>query len=429
MTNKVCFARYRKLAAIAAAMLTLGCAGTRPALPLADPAASGFSPPDLARITPFLQAYVDSGKVGGIYAVIARDGHIVYEETVGWSDVERQKKLKRDAVFRIFSMTKPVVAVGALKLVDQGKISLDDPVAKYIPSFAHVKVFAGGSADAPLVRDADSVMTIRHLLTHTSGLGYGLTRTAVDSIFLRATLYDPATTLAQFTDSLARLPLHFTPGTRWSYSAGIDVVGRVIEVASGKTLDRFLTDEIFAPLGMERTSFRWTPALRRKATALYMRGTNGELSEVTGGLTRMYEDTARFMWGSGGLLSTPDDFLRFAQMLLNGGEFDGVRVLSQNSVTELTRNQLAPELMPQPGRSMLDPGYGFGLAGSVLVDQSKSEMPGATGIYRWSGYVGTYFWIDPHNRMLAMVWTQFSPGSAYRLEDDFQRLVYGALQR
>ena len=403
------------------------CAGTRAALPSADPEAHGFSAPGLARITPALQAYVDSGKVGGIYAVIARDGRIVYEETVGWSNVERRKDLKRDAVFRIFSMTKPVVAVGALKLVDQGKISLDDPVAKYIPSFANVKVFAGGTADTPVVRDAETVMTIRHLLTHTSGLGYGLTRTPMDTIFLRAALYNPATTLAQFTDSLARLPLHFTPGARWSYSAGIDVVGRIIEVASGKTLDRFLEDEIFEPLGMQHTSFRWTAPLRRKATVLYARSADGGIREVHDGLTRMYEDTARFLWGSGGLLSTPDDFLRFAQMLLNRGELNGVRVLSDNSITELTRNQLTPELMPQ-GRSMLDPGYGFGLAGSVLVDAGKSDMPGANGIYRWSGYVGTYFWIDPRNRMVAMVWTQFSPGAAYPLEDEFQRMVYAAMR-
>ena len=409
------------------AVVLAGCAGRPPALPVAAPAQNGLIEAELARIGPSLQAYIDSGKVGGIYAVIARNGHISYERTFGWADIERRRPLQRDAVFRIFSMTKPVVAAGALKLVDQGKISLDDPVSKYIPSFANVRVFAGGTADAPITQPADSAMTIRHLLVHTNGMGYGLTRSPVDTIFLRATLYNPAWTLAEFADSVTKLPLHFSPGTRWGYSSAIDIVGRVIEVASGQTLDVFLDQQLFQPLGMRETSFRWTKKLRKRATTLYQPGPNGTLQVVTGGLLRMYEPEARFLWGSGGLLSTPDDFLRFGQMLLNRGQFNGVRVLSEASVAEMTRNQLSPQLMPQ-GRSMLDAGYGFGLAGAVLVDASASEMPGAAGIYRWSGYVGTYFWIDPKNQLLAMIWTQLSPGATYPLEDEFQRMVYRAVR-
>ena len=409
------------------AMVLAGCAGRPPALPTAAPAQNGLIEAELDRIGPALQAYIDSGKVGGIYAVIARNGYISYEQTFGWADIERRRRLERDAVFRIFSMTKPVVAAGALKLVDQGKISLDDPVSKYIPAFANVRVFAGGTADAPITQPADSAMTIRHLLVHTNGLGYGLTRSPVDTIFLRASLYNPSWTLAEFADSVTKLPLHFSPGTRWGYSSAIDIVGRVIEVASGQTLDVFLDQQIFQPLGMRETSFRWRRELRKRATTLYQPGPNGTLQVVKEGLLRMYEPEARFLWGSGGLLSTPDDFLRFGQMLLNRGEFNGVRVLSEASVAEMTRNQLSPQLMPQ-GRSMLDAGYGFGLAGSVLVDANASEMPGAAGIYRWSGYVGTYFWIDPQNRLLAMIWTQLSPGNTYPLEDEFQRMVYRALR-
>ena len=417
----------RTILALLPLAAVLACAGVRAALPKASPATLGLSSEGLARITPALQAYVDSGKVGGIYAVIVRDGRIGYEHTFGWSDVERRRPMKRDAVFRIFSMTKPVVAAGALRLVDQGKISLDDPVAKYIPSFAHVQVYAGGSADAPQVRPPDSAMTIRHLLTHTSGLGYALTAHPADSIFARARVYNPAFTLEQFTDSVARLPLLFSPGTRWSYSSGIDIVGRVIEVASGKTLDRFLDDELFQPLGMTSTAFRHRADLDRRLAVLYARNDDGSLRVVTGGLMGMYAPDARFLWGSGGLLSSPDDFLRFAQMLVNGGELNGVRVLSAQSVAEMTRNQLTPERIAEARATMLGDGYGFGLAGSVLVD-SIDSMPGAPGIYRWSGYVGTYFWIDPRNRLLAMVWTQHNPGREYPLEHDFQRLVYGALR-
>jgi CubicO group peptidase (beta-lactamase class C family) len=419
--------KYKRLTIVVLALLAGGCAGRSRALPTAAPASNGLDPQALDRITPALQVYVDSGKVAGIYAVVARNGRISYEETVGWADIERRIPLRRDAVFRIFSMTKPVIAAAALKLVDQGKIALDDPVARYIPSFANVRVFAGGTADAPVTVPADSAMTIRHLLVHTNGMGYGLTRSPVDTIFLRASLYNPAHTLEQFADSASKLPLHFSPGTRWSYSSAIDIVGRVIEVVAGKPLDVFLDDEIFEPLDMHDTSFRWNDELRKRATTLYQPVRTGGLRIVNDGLTRMFEPDARFFWASGGLLSTPDDYLRFAQMLLNRGVFNGVRVLSEQSVAELTRNQLRPEQMPT-SRLSVRPGYGFGLAGAVLMDPAESGMPGAAGIYRWSGYVGTYFWIDPQNQLLAMVWTQLSPGATYPLEDEFQRMVYRAVR-
>lgn len=374
-----------------------------------------------------MQAYVDSGKVGGIYAVIARNGRIGYERTFGWQDVEQRKPLRRDAVFRIFSMTKPVIAVGALKLVDQGKLSLDDPVAKYIPAFAQVKVFAGGSADAPVLREPDSVMTVRHLLTHTSGLPYGLTQEPADTIFTRAQLYDAARKLEQFTDSVAHLPLMFTPGTRWSYSSSLEVVGRIIEVVSGQPLDRYMGEQIFEPLGMHDTSFRVNDDVDDRVVTLYEQGPDGRLKPTTGGLLTMYEPQARFLWASGGLLSTPDDFLRFAQMLLNGGELNGVRVLTRERVAQMMSPQVVEALLPHPRTSLVNEGYGFGFAGSVLVDPSRSQLPGAAGIYRWSGYVGTYFWVDPRNQLIGMIWTQNNPGRAYPLEAQFQRLVYEAL--
>jgi CubicO group peptidase (beta-lactamase class C family) len=380
----------------------------------------------LRELTQTLRAYVDSGKLAGVYAVIARRGQIGYETTIGRMDLARAAPLRRDAVFRIYSMTKPVVAAAAMKLVDQGRLNLDDPVSKYIPAFNNVRVFAGGTVDEPLLRAPDSVMTVRHLLTHTAGLGYGLTSAPADSIFIKARMYDASHTLEQFADSVAKLPLLFSPGSRFGYSSAIDVVGRVIEVASGQSLDRFIEEELFEPLGMRNTSFRIRS--RSRIPKLYTRSPEGRLAEVTGGtLQRMYERDARFLWASGGLLSTPDDYLRFAQMLLNGGELGGVRVLSRESVREMTRNQLPAALTPLSGSPLMDEGYGFGLAGAVLVDTAKATLPGGAGIYRWSGYVGTYFWIDPANDLIAMVWTQLSPGRTYPLEKDFQRLVYAAL--
>jgi CubicO group peptidase (beta-lactamase class C family) len=406
----------------------VACAAKRRALPAGSPEQLGLSRAHLAQIAPVLNAYVDSGKLAGVYAVIARRGRIGYEYTYGWSDIERRAPITRDAVFRIFSMTKPVVAAGAMILVDQGKIKLDDPVSKFIPAFANIKVYAGGTASSPVLRAPDSVMTVRHVLTHTAGLPYGLTNLPADTIFRSANMYNAATTLEQFTDSIARLPLLFSPGSQWSYSSGLEIIGHIIEIVSGKTLDRFLVEELFEPLDMDDTSFRRRRDLESRLTTLYSRGENGQLQVVRGGLLAMYEPEARFLWASGGLLSTPDDFLRFAQMLLNGGEIGGQRVLSQASVAEMMRNQLPPALTPVSGSPMMDEGYGQGLAGAVLVDSARATLPGSTGIYRWSGYVGTYFWIDPTHELIAMVWTQFTPGRTYRLEQDFQKLVYAALQ-
>ncbi len=414
-----------------AAALSFACAGhaARTGLPEAAPEAIGLSAPALARIAPALQAYVDEGKLPGVVAIVARHGRIGYAQAAGYMDIERRVPMRMDAVFRIYSMTKPVVAAGVLRLVDQGLLSLDDPVAKYIPAFAAVKVFAGGSAGDPVLRDPDAPMTVRHLLTHTAGLGYGLGDTPVDTLYQRAKLFVAARTLEQFADSIARLPLFFSPGSKWQYSAAIDVAGRVIEVASGRPLDRFLEQEIFAPLGMHATSFRLRPDLEDRVPVLYSRGDDGRLREATGPLGEMYLPGARFFWGGGGLLSTPADYLRFAQMLLNRGELDGRRVLSRESVALMLSNQLPAGLAPITGPQMMDKGYGYGLGGSVLVDSALAELPGSAGIYRWSGYVGTYFWIDPAEDLVAMVWTQFSPGRAYPLEQEFQRLVYAALRR
>lgn len=420
---------------VLAALACLGSAAScavhpRPALPSAAPASLGLSPDSLARIAPALEAFVDSGRVPGIYAVIARHGRLGYEQSFGWIDLERREPMRRDAIFHIYSMTKPVTAVGILKLVEQGRLSLDDPVSKYIPAFASVKVFAGGSAEAPVLRDPASPITVRQLLNHTSGLAYGLTRGPVDTIFTRAKLYDASRTLEQFADSVATIPLLFDPGTRWSYSSGLDIAGRVIEVASGQTLDRFLEEQIFRPLGMRDTGFRIRPDMRGRLVTVYQRGPDGRLQPLRNdGLLLMFEPDARFLWGSGGLLSTPDDYLRFAQMLLNGGTFGGVRILRPETVALMTHNTLPPEMTPLSGSPMPDDGYGFGLGVAVLVDSTLAKRPGPNGIFRWSGYLGSYFWVDPVNDLIAMVWTQLSPGSAVPLEATFQRLVYSALQR
>ena len=391
-------------------------------------ARGGLDPEALTALDSLLQSYVADGRLAGVTAAIALDGRTLHEVSVGRMDLETQRPLRADAVFRIYSMTKPVLGAAAMVLVEQGRLSLEDPVARYIPAFAAVRVYAGGPAVSPTLVEPDSIMRVRHLLTHTAGLGYGIGNEPVDTLYQQAAVFDPARTLEQFADSVAQLPLYSSPGRAFRYSAAIDVLGRVIEVASGLPLDRFLYEALFVPLDMRDTSFRIRPDMADRMVALYARDAAGTLAEVTGGLGAMYEPDARFLWGGGGLLSTTRDYLRFAQMLLDGGVVDGRRVLSASSVATMLRNHLPASLTPLDSRPpMIDGGYGYGLAGAVLVDSTLAALPGPAGIYRWSGYVGTYFWIDPVNRLTAMVWTQFTPGRTYPLEQEFQRLVYDAL--
>lgn len=265
------------------------------------------------------------------------------------------------------------------------------------------------------------------MLTHTAGLSYGFFgNTPVDSMYNRVTALGSRISTVAFADSIAALPLLFSPGTRWNYSLATDVLGAVIEAASGRPLDRFLADELFEPLGMKETAFRRQPWMTGRIPTLYLAGPAGLVASTE--FDDQYEPSAQYLSGGGGLLSTPSDYFRFAQMLLNGGEFEGRRILGRESVERMMRNQLPPALTPLSDPIVGHEGYGHGLGGAVLVDSAKSGLPGSPGIYRWWGYAGTFFWIDPKAGLVAMVWTQLVPGRANPLEHDFQRVVYSALE-
>ena len=398
-------------------------------LPRARPADVGLSVAALERIAPALQAYVDSGKLPGLLAVVARHGKLAYVASVGSMDMEHRHPMEPDAVFRLFSMTKPITSTAVMQLYEHGKLRLDDPVSKYIPAFAGVKVYAGGSAAQPVLRDPDRPVTVADLLTHTAGLTYGVfDSTAVDTIYRRAGLYNPRWTTGQLADSLARLPLVFSPGSKWNYSYATDVLGRVVEVVSGTTLDRYLDSALFRPLGMRMTAFHATQAMDGHIMPAYSRGADGKLQAMSPLLWPEYTAEGRLLSGGGGLLSTAGDYLRFAQMLLNGGELDGQRVLKRETVALMLQNHLPPGLTPititrdwPPGRS------GFGYGGAVRVD-SNSAVPGSPGMFRWAGYGTTFFWIDPKADLIAMIWTQYLPVTEHwSLDSQFQRLVYAAV--
>jgi CubicO group peptidase (beta-lactamase class C family) len=422
--------RARSGRGVSPLLLTLAIAGVlgacaTPPRPFSRvlPEQAGFSAEGLARIGPALQALVDTGAVAGVVAVIARDGRIVYEEGIGRFDAERPEPLTPQHLFRIYSMTKPVTAVAIMKLQEQGRLNIDDPVARYIPAFADVQVYAGGPSTSPQLRAPARPPTIADLLSHTSGLTYGVFgNTPLDSMYLRAGLLSPATTLEQFADAVAALPLLFSPGERWVYSVGQDVAGRVVEVASGLPFGEYLQLEIFGPLGMTNTSFFIREGEEGRLMPMHQPGPGGRVRPLRS-IGASFERTARFESGGGGLISTPGDYLRFAQMLLNGGQLNGVRILSPASVESITRNHL-PE--PIRGTTMAGPAHGFGLSVAVQVDPPNGRGP-AVGTYWWAGAANTNFWIDPENRLVGMIFTQQRNDGAANAA--FRRLVYEAMVR
>ena len=402
---------------------------TAQGLPRARPDEVGLSSAALARIAPALKQYTDSGKLPGIVVAVARHGRLVYLESVGAMDIEHGTPMRTDAVFRIYSMTKAVTGAAVAQLIERGKIRLDDPVSKYIPAFAQVQVFAGGSAANPMRRAPAQPVTILHLLTHSSGLTYGaFGNTPVDSIYNGARLLDPALTIAQFADSIAKLPLLFEPGSKWNYSMSMDVLGRVVEVASGKTFDRYLEEELFAPLGMHETGFHATLAMAGRITTAYSRGPGGTLRPDAMLLGPTFRTEGKVFAGGMGLLSTVADYLRFTQMLLNGGELDGQRVLERETVAMMMRNHLPAELTPiTPPPLGNKRGYGQGFGGVVMLDSAAAGLPTSPGVYQWCGYAGTFFWVDRTADLIGMVWTQVYAGCPHPIETQFQKLVYGAI--
>lgn len=416
---------------------TVGClaaviaasAAAAQSLPRAQPEEVGLSSDALGRIAPALRVHTESGRLPGIVFAVARRGKLVQLEALGSMDIARNVPMRTDAVFRIYSMTKAVTGAAVAQLIERGKIHLDDPVSKFIPAFAGVRVFAGGSAANPLLRAPARAITIAHLLTHSAGLTYGAFGSSpVDSIYRRAGLLDPARTIGQFADSIARLPLLSDPGSKWNYSMAMDVLGRVVEVASGKPFDRYLDDELFAPLGMRETGFQATAAMSGRIATIYSRGPAGALVPDSMLIGAGYRPEDKVFAGGQGLLSTIADYLRFTQMLLNGGTLDGRRVLAQKSVDMMLRNHLPPELSPiTPPPLGSKRGYGQGFGGVVMLDSVAAGLPTSPGEYQWCGYAGTYFWVDRSLELIGMVWTQVYAGCPHSIETQFQKLVYGAI--
>jgi CubicO group peptidase (beta-lactamase class C family) len=405
----------------------------------------GLSGDRLARIPAFFDDnYVKTGKLPGVLIAVSRRGRLASFEYRGRRDVERGAPLEADTIFRIYSMTKPIVSVALMTLYEEGAFQLADPVSRFIPSFADLRVFTDGNHNAYRTRLPEREMTVRDLLTHTSGLSYGfMYNHPVDALYRRrgverasalaaAEHPNPATTTAEMVERLADIPLLFSPGTRWSYSVATDVCGRLVELISGRSLDRFLADRIFTPLGMVDTGFSVPEASAHRLAANYAATPSAPLHLVDDPATSDYLRPTTFFSGGGGLVSTAGDYLRFCHMLLNKGELDGARVLGRKTIEYMTTNHLREgrdlAAMGQPVfGNMIYEGIGFGLGFAVVLDPVRAQVVNSPGSFSWGGAASTVFWVDPREELVVLLLTQLMPSATYPLRQQLQTLAYQSL--
>lgn len=404
-----------------------------------SPETVGMSVARLERIGPVMQSYVDRGIYAGINTIVARRGSVVHAGQYGMRDKEAGLPMTEDTIFRFYSMTKPIVCTALMTLLEEGQIRLIDPVARYVPAFAGVKVLRPDGSRTDPARP----MTVRDLLAHTSGLTYHfLEESPVGRMYADSKLLDAKVPLAEAIDDLARYPLACDPGTRWLYSVGIDVAARVIEVASGQSLADFLHDRLFTPLGMVDTGFEVRAGERDRLMAMYgrpdlidpdttfmksfsqwMDGFNQRIDVAHG---YPVDSRATFQRGGVGLFGTIGDYFRFAQMLANGGELDGVRILSRKTLALMHANHLPPSLLPLALDALPLPGYGFGLGSRVALDVAQTGAPGSVGEFGWAGAAKTHYWVDPIEQVVGVFMTQ-SMSSFDVPELDLRALAYGAI--
>ena len=417
------------------------------------PESVGISSERLTRLSAWLQQQVDSGRVAGCSVLVARRGHTAYAEATGLAETETGKPFALDSIVRIYSMTKSVTTVAAMMLYEEGCFQLDDPVSAYLPEFADTPVWRGGDHPLDDVEPQAAPMTVRQVMTHTSGLTYGFMQTnVVDAAYRDADVEFPggAGSLAEGVERVAGIPLLCQPGSSWNYSVSTDVLGRLVEVWSGMPLDEFFRQRITEPLGMVDTAFQVAAANADRLAALYVPESGGDLSSVAatatpediakrGGL-RLQESAAdsRFLQpaqlfsGGGGLTGTIGDYARFCQMLLNGGEYDGERLLGRKTVEHMRLNHL-PEnrdmaAMGQPVWSETSyDGIGFGLGWAVVIDPVKANIVTSVGEHHWGGAASTFFWLDPAEELFTVFFTQLMPSSTYPIRRELRTRVYQSL--
>ena len=416
------------------------------ALPATQAERVGMSTERLDRITQMTQKYVDEGKLAGAITMVARDGKLVHFEAVGKKGADDPRPLKKDDLFRIYSMTKPITAAAAMQLYEQGKFHLNDPIHRFIPEFKDLTVLNEEGEQVPVKNH----MTMQQLLSHTTGMSYGFDpqNDPVDQLYVEAKLWDHED-LDSLMKTVSKLPLKFEPGSAWHYSIAVDVTGAIVERISGQSFDKYLEEQIFDPLGMDDTFFQlpaekkarflpnnyWDPQ-NNKLVAM-----DAELLVQTGALlpgasekSAMFNfDEVSLYSGGGGLISTAMDYLKFAEMMRNGGELGGVRILGEKTIKYMTKNHLTASLITSgAGESPVsilgerDLGAGFGLGFGVVADTVKTGVLGSSGEFSWGGAAGTVFWIDPVEEMVVVGMVQLM-GSPWNLRSDLKVAAYQAI--
>lgn len=389
-------------------------------LPLAKPETVGLSSERLNQVKPLLQRYIDNNQLPGIITMVARHGKVINYESYG--SMGPDKPMQLDAIFRIASMTKPITSVAVMMLYEEGRFKLDDPVAKYIPEFKDLKVFSYQDKNGIHLEDQKRPMTISDLLTHTSGLGSGVEDTYVDSIYREVKLSEGA--LKDMIQKLSKIPLLYQPGTKWKYGRSSDVLAYLVEVISGKPLDQFFKERIFIPLKMNDTGYSVPKEKLNRVSSVYSIGnkmiTDPEVNDVSRPVS--------FFSGNGGLVSTADDYMIFSQMLLNKGEYKGVRLLKRKTVELMTSIHISNQLMPTDdffGPLLKGMGFGYGFA--VVQDNVSPHSIGSKDSYWWAGAANTYFYIDPKEELILILMTQFVPSYYYPINKEFRELVYQSI--
>jgi CubicO group peptidase (beta-lactamase class C family) len=394
----------------------------------------GLSSAGLDAVDAAIGSYVENGTLAGAVTLVARSGRIARVTTLGMKDLENGEPMAMDTIFRIFSMTKPVTGTAMMILHDEGKWKADDPIAWHLPELEGLKVFAGlDAAGKPLLEEPDHAPTIGELMTHMAGFAYGTAfgdpNDVVDTLYREAGVLQ-SRDLDDMVGKLARLPLAYQPGSRLRYSLSMDLQGAIIERLSGQSLPDFARTRIFEPLGMADTAFHTPAEKQARLASLYFKAGDMPLAELDNPLGKDYSEPPALALGGAGLFSTVGDYARFAQMLLNRGELDGIRIVSAQGIAEQMTNRLADDLLETRfvvGHHKFRPGFGYGYNGVVFTDPDLAGLPVGKGTYHWDGAAGTWFWVDPQNDLLFVGMIQLLSFTAPPLQELTQRLIADAM--
>ena len=436
------------VAALAALAAPAALANASP-MPMAEPESVGMSSERLLRIGEGMRRMIDDGKIPGTVSLVARRGKVVHFETNGMRNVDAGLPMEHDTIFRLYSQSKVVTGAAVMILFEEGHFLMTDPVSKYLPELADMEVYLG-EQDGEIVTEPAGPITIQQLATHTSGLTYGFIPTPVGKMYTEKgvvatgtplpiegedeTVAPPAS-LKEWSERLGTVPLVAQPGTEWHYSVGMDVLGRLVEAVSGMSFGEFLRARLFDPLGMPDTGFYVPDSKVARFAANYGPAEGGGMTLIDDPETSAYREPPALEMGGAGLVGTVGDYFKFAQMLVNKGEFQGTRILGRRTVEFMTANHLTPlfpddpmtSLRSQLGASARQWGIGFGITGSVVTNPATSGLPVSTGTFGWGGAATTGFWVDHEEEIVGIVHTQLTPSGTYPVRELMQQLTYQAI--